>query len=80
MRLNNINQVDDFISKVRGCAGDVWLESNDGNKINLKSSLSMYVALGALLTMEGDKLELYCAEKEDEIKFLEFFDNYQDTL
>ena len=80
MRLNNIEELDDFLATVKSCKGAVWLESNDGDKINLKSALSRYIAIGALLSVEGDNLELYCAEKEDEAKFLEFFGHFPETL
>ena len=37
MRLTNISEVNIFINLVNECKGDVWLESVDGDKINLKS-------------------------------------------
>lgn len=80
MRLTNTEQLDEFLSKVRSCTGDVWLESAYGDRINLKSRLSQFIAIGALLTVEGDNLELYCSNKEDEVKFLEFFGKFPETV
>ena len=80
MRLTNISEVDSFINAINECTGDVWLESIDGDKINLKSRLSQYVAIGALIGIEGDNLELYCSNREDEAKFFKFFDNNPNVL
>lgn len=80
MRLTNIAQVDDFIDAISRSKGGVWLVSMDGNRFNLKSSLSRYVALGALLSEAGGDLELYCDLKEDEGHFLNFFMKHEDAL
>lgn len=73
MRLTNISEVNDFIKIINECKGDVWLESVEGDKINLKSKISQYIAISALISIEGDKLDLYCSLPEDEAKFLKFF-------
>lgn len=74
MKLKNINEIDGFITTVNSCEGSVWLESIYGDRYNLKSKLSQYIALGALLGVNGDNLELYCQLPEDERKFYEYFD------
>ena len=73
MRLNNMTELQEFLAIVNSCDGAVWLESNDGDRFNLKSNLSQYVALGALLEHEGAELELFCSSREDESKFIKFF-------
>ena len=73
MRLKNIEEVNDFLATVDACNGDVWLQSQYGDKFNLKSKLSQYIAMSALLRDENEILELFCALKEDEVKFLNFF-------
>lgn len=80
MRLQNVKQVQEFLDAVKACKGQVWLESVDGDKFNLKSQLSQYIALGALLGEKGDFLELFCTEREDESMFLQFFQNNPDTI
>lgn len=80
MRLTNIFEVDNFINTVNECKGDVWLESIDGDRINLKSRLSQYVAVSTLISIEGDNLELYCSNPEDEAKFFKFFKNNPNVL
>ena len=73
MRIKNIEEVDGFIAAVNKCKGDVWLVSPNEDKYNLKSSFTRYIALGALLSKDGDNLELFCSLKEDEIHFLNYF-------
>lgn len=80
MRLTNISEVDSFINTINECTGDVWLESIDGDKINLKSKLSRYIAIAALISIEGDNLELYCSNIEDEARFFKFFTNNPNVL
>ena len=73
MKLANITEVNNFLKAVNECSGSVWLESVEGDKINLKSKLSQYVAISALISCEADKLELFCALPEDERKLFKFF-------
>lgn len=80
MKLANIKEVDNFLKTVNECVGDVWLESIDGDKINLKSKLSQYVAISALISCEADKLELFCSHPEDEARFFKFFSENPEVL
>ena len=80
MRIQNTDQLQEFLAAVNACKGQVWLESTDGDKFNLKSQLSQYIALGALLGEKGDFLELFCSDREDEGLFLQFFQNNPDTI
>lgn len=75
MKIRNIDQLNGFLNAVNKCRGTVWLESSEGDKFNLMSQFSQYVALGALLSRQGSDLELYCAIPEDEENFFEFFGN-----
>lgn len=80
MKLANIKEVNDFLKTVDECTGSVWLESTDGDKINLKSKLSQYVAITALISCEADKLELFCSKHEDEERFFKFFRENPEVL
>ena len=73
MRLKNIEEVNAFLATVNSCNGDVWLESQYGDKFNLKSKFSQYVALGELLGKNGEDLELYCQLPEDRVRFYKYF-------
>ena len=41
--------------------------------MQLKSKLTQYVAVSALIGDHGEDLELWCANKDDEMKFLSMF-------
>lgn len=79
MRLYNMTELNEFLAIVNSCEGSVWLESNAGDKFNLKSNLSQYIALGALLEHDGAELELFCTSREDEAKLIEFFHQHPQT-
>lgn len=74
MRLRNVSEIEKFRAAVDACEGSVWLESPEGDRFNLKSELSQYVALGALLGEKGERLELFCSSREDQALFFRFFD------
>lgn len=80
MKLANITEVDNFLKTVDECSGSVWLESIEGDKINLKSKLSQYIAISALISCEADKLEPFCSLPEDERKFFKFFNDNPEVL
>jgi hypothetical protein len=80
MKLTKISQVEDFLAIVNTCKGDVTLASQYGDKYNMKSLLTQYVAIGALLGERGDELELFCSSKEDEAKFLKFFNENPEIM
>lgn len=74
MKIKNLKDVETFLNVVNECKGDVTLTSQYGDKFNLKSALTQYVAVAALVGEYGDELELWCSDKEDEMKFLKMFD------
>lgn len=78
MRLKNAseNEINAFKEAITSCKGEVWLESAEGDKFNLKSVVSQYLALAELLKEHGKDLDLYCQFHEDEHYFYKFFDKY----
>ena len=80
MRLKTIEEVTAFLDTVNSCKGDVWVESQYGDKFNLKSKLSQYIAIGAILQDKQEILELFCSNKDDEKKFFAYFYEYPQTL
>ena len=71
MKLTNVKDVQTFLNAVNACQNDVYLKSNEGDVLNLKSSLSQYIAIGRLLEESGDSLELFAQTREDEGILLE---------
>lgn len=60
MKIKNAKNIKKFLAVANSCNGHVWLESPWGDRFNLKSELSQYVAAAALIEERGDQLELYC--------------------
>lgn len=77
MKIRTINDVERFTSVLDKCKGEVWLESRFGDKFNLKSTLTRYIALADLVRDNSGDLELFCSDKEDEMLLLEFIDSLE---
>ena len=80
MKIKNVEQIKEFLEVVDKCQSDVYLTSVYGDRFNLKSELSRYVAIGKLLGDHGDELELFCSKKEDEYLFIAFFSIHKDMV
>lgn len=52
-------------SAVDQCSGQVWLESIYGDHYDLKSELSQYIGMAALLHDDDEVLELFASLPED---------------
>ena len=80
MRLTKAIEVEDFLKATENAKNNVYLRSIYGDCYNLKSTLSAYVAIGALLGEHGDELELFCDSREDERFFCRFFKEHPEVL
>ena len=80
MKIKNIKNVETFLAVVNECKGEVTLTSVYGDKYNLKSALTQYVAVAALLGDHGEELELWCTDKNDEKKFFKMFNEHPEML
>lgn len=73
MKIMNISNVDDFFKVVNSCEGKVELVSKEGDRLNLKSTLTQYVALAKIFSNGYIReLELVIHEANDVKKFMEF--------
>lgn len=73
MKIDSAVKVKELLDTVDKCHGDVYLKSIHGDCYNLKSQLSKYVAMAALIEDKAGELELFCKLKEDEHFFFELF-------
>ena len=66
IQLHNIN-FDDFIKAIDECKGDVYLETKDGDVLNLKSKLCQYITLTSIFDSAAKipELEIVAHEAED---------------
>ncbi len=73
MKISNINNVNDLFKVIESCEGKVELVTGEGDRLNLKSKLSQYVALANVFS-DGkiDELELIAYEPEDIKKLIDF--------
>jgi len=64
---------DDFIQTVEKCKGDVYLETSDGDVLNLKSKLCQMIGLSTILAnTEIAEATVRCANFEDETLLYRF--------
>ena len=80
MKLTKTSEIEAFRAAIAACEGEVWLESPKGDRFNLNSIFSQYVALGAMLSENGDELELFCSLPEDEVHFYKFFHEHPEVI
>lgn len=75
MRLKKDVNLVEFLKQIKTCKSDVYLETEDEDKLNLKSVLSRYVLI--VLAKQPDVLEnsrVICSE-EDREKLMRFMMN-----
>lgn len=76
MKVENIKDIDRFFSVINSYKGRVELVTGEGDRLNLKSKLTQYVALANIFSNgEIPQLELIASEKEDVDKLLNFMIN-----
>lgn len=72
IQLHNID-FNDFIKAVDECKGDVYLETSDGDVLNLKSKLCQIIGLSTILNnAEILEADIRCTNPEDESLLFRF--------
>lgn len=73
MKVCNITDIDKFFNVVDSCQGRVELVTEDGDRLNLKSTLCKYVALAKVFS-DGTipSLELVVYDAEDIGKLVDY--------
>lgn len=73
MYFTNVVDIEAFKDVINNkCNGNVWLRSQYGDEYNLKSALTQYIALGALVADHRGELELFADDREDEAELMRF--------
>ena len=76
IKLYKIDNFAAFMDLINECEGDVCIISDQGDKLNLKSTLVKFVALANLFNSSViEKLELEVTDKDDEQKIIDFMIN-----
>lgn len=67
MKIYNIKDVEKFLSVIKECKGSVELISKQGDRLNLKSELTKYLAITKLFHDDTfiNEMELIASEPED---------------
>lgn len=72
LKLHNID-FKKFIEILDKCKGNVYLETEDGDSLNLRSKLSQMVGIATILTGASvTEATLRCENPEDEIMFFRY--------
>ena len=72
IQLHNID-FEDLIKAVNNCRGDVYLETEEGDVLNLKSKLCQLIGLGTILSnSEVAEASIRCTNPEDETALFRF--------
>lgn len=76
MKVTNITDISALFKVIDECSGKIELVTGEGDRLNLKSRLSQYVALANVFTdAKIDELELIAYEPEDVRKLISFMYN-----
>ena len=73
MKIQNINNIENFFQVIDSCTGKVELVTGEGDRLNLKSKLCQYVSMANIFSNgEIPELEIIAYEKEDIDKLIAF--------
>lgn len=73
IKMYNVRNLEKFMELVSQCAGNVYIVSEDGDKLNLKSKLTQFMALSKLFTSGYiEKLSLETTNDEDSRRLLNY--------
>lgn len=73
MKVTNINDIDKFFKVVDSCEGRVELITGEGDRVNLKSKLSQYIAFANIFSNGSiPELEIVAYNKDDVDKLVKF--------
>ncbi len=73
MKLYHINDIKKFFETVDKCTGKVELVTEEGDRLNLKSRLTQYIAFAKMFEDSNiPEMELVCYNADDVKRFIDF--------
>lgn len=74
MKFRHISDIDGFFDAVSQCKGRVELVTDEGDRLNLKSKLTQYLAMAKVFSKGSEipEMDIIASEKEDMERLLEF--------
>ena len=78
MKITNLSNVEGFLKTVSECKGTVELVTKEGDRLNLKSELTKYVALTSFFKdSKIPEMEVILSEPDDAVKIINFLQYYR---
>ena len=77
MKIQNVKNIDKLFEVIGECKGKVELVTEEGDRLNLKSKLTQYVALAKIFSNDDiiKEMEIVAYEPEDTSKLVNFMIN-----
>lgn len=73
MKVQNITNIDEFFSIINSCKNKIELVTDEGDRLNLKSQLSRYVALANVFSNGTIKnMEIVAYDPDDVMKIANY--------
>ena len=73
MKITNLSNVEGLLKTVSECKGTVELVTKEGDRLNLKSELTKYVALTSFFKdSKIPEMEVILSEPDDAVKIINF--------
>ena len=73
MKITNLSNVEGFLKTVSECKGTVELVTKEGDRLNLKSELTKYVALTSFFKdSKIPEMEVILSEPDDAVNIINF--------
>lgn len=74
MKVEKINNIQDFFKMIDSCKGRVELLTAEGDRLNLKSKLCQFMSMTQLFAVRDEmNLEIVASEEEDLQKICRYF-------
>lgn len=74
MKVEKINDIQDFFKMIDSCKGRVELLTAEGDRLNLKSKLCQFMSMTQLFAVRDEmSLEIVASEEEDLQKICRYF-------
>lgn len=73
MKVSNIKDPKGFFNVLKECKGSIELVTDEGDRLNLKSTLSQYILMSNIFSNpEIGKMELLFSNEEDIVKVVHY--------
>lgn len=73
MKLNGMEQVNEFKAIVNNAHGSVWIEDGKGGHFDLKDEINQYRVIGTMLSQPENDFELFASDYDDDYALESFF-------